>query len=533
MNFVKWQAISRRDPISRKTANPKIAAVDRAIAHLKYIQHRPGPEREKGGRALFDESGDRVDPKAFRKMIREMGAKNVVIHKYTLSPEVAPADKMAYTREVMEQISREKGQDLQWVAAAHGNTAHPHIHVIVLGKDKNGGDVRFNMSDHDKMREFGDRYMERCHPVEFEIARRERERKELEREHVREQERAQKAQERAEAREISMRDGIELPWMHKKVVRELLEPYAEWREKKDQEIAERGAKEDKPRFQDSIEAAGETWTRDNSLEELDRLNRHLWGHKEDWIERDDYKKLVSWIKEKEELSKLGREEKDTTSQTESRSKDAKDASPKPKDSFEWKGETYSKEDSYEKLSGLSRQLSAEKDKANRLPIDDYQNLQGWIEDRDRQRFSGFVANHLEEAKQQWGREGAKETMPDNFRYVDPVQAQFMRNPVVGLFMSGASLARTVVSWVDLRDNRDRLAEAGDSLEAHKLDKQEEYLKRETPEARERDEAVIDKLDRAIDDNKEAREKRDDERKRNKQDKDREEDPFMYDPWGRY
>jgi hypothetical protein len=71
------------------------------------------------------------------------------------------------------------------------------------------------------------------------------------------------------------------------------------------------------------------------------------------------------------------------------------------------------------------------------------------------------------------------------------------------------------------------------LEAHKLDKHEEYLKRESPEGRSRDEAVIEKLDRAIDENKEARAQRDKERKRKRQERDLGEDPFLFDPWGRY
>jgi hypothetical protein len=529
VNFVKWQAISRKDPSSRKMPNPSLAAVQRAVGNLKYIQHRPGPDRGEGGRDLFNEEEDRVDPKAFRKKIRELGKSNVVVHKYTLSPEVAPADKRGYTREVMENIAREKGQDLQWVATAHGNTAHPHIHVIVLGKDKNGKDVRFEMEDHDKMRTFGDRYIERCHPVEFGIAARKREREEAERRHIREQEREQKIKERGDAREIRIRDGLELPWMHKKIVREMLEPYAEWKEKQELPAAERADTEVKPRFQDSIEAAGETWTKDNTLAELDELNKHLWKNYPDRIELDQYKKLVAWIKEKENLEKLGRPEKDDKGAADL--KDDKETSEKPQDRFDWKGETYSKDDTYEKLSGLSKSLRGTSGKENRLPIDDYQNLQGWIEDRDRQRFSGYVNNHLEEVKTQWGKEGAKEMSPQ--RWVDPVQMQIMSNPVVGLFMNVASIARTLVGMVDLRDHRDRLQEAGDSLEASRLDKHEDYLKHDKPEAREADAAVIDKLDRAIDDNKEVRAERDKNAKRKKQEREREEDPFLYDPWGRY
>ena len=74
-----------------------------------------------------------------------------------------------------------------------------------------------------------------------------------------------------------------------------------------------------------------------------------------------------------------------------------------------------------------------------------------------------------------GQRGA-DAVQHGTRYVDPVQAQVMRNPVIGVFLTGANLANTVVSWIDLRDNRDRLKEAGDALEDAKAEKHDDYLK---------------------------------------------------------
>jgi len=54
---------------------------------------------------------------------------------------VTPEDKIGYTREVMKNLSRHKGSDLEWFAVAHDNTDHHHIHVVVLGKDRNGIEV--------------------------------------------------------------------------------------------------------------------------------------------------------------------------------------------------------------------------------------------------------------------------------------------------------------------------------------------------------------------------------------------------------
>jgi type IV secretory pathway VirD2 relaxase len=80
----------------------------------------------------------------------------------------------------MKKLGSEKGLDLQWMAVEHNNTDHHHIHVVILGKDKNGTDVRIDKKDYDKIKDYGDRYLERVHPLELERARTERERKEKE-----------------------------------------------------------------------------------------------------------------------------------------------------------------------------------------------------------------------------------------------------------------------------------------------------------------------------------------------------------------
>ena len=140
---------------------------------------------------------------------------------------------------------------------------------------------------------------------------------------------------------------------------------------------------------------------------------------------------------------------------------------------------------------------------------------------------------MAQAKQQHTRDQEANNSPAAGRWVDPVQQQVMANPVVGLFMTGASVVNTVVSWIDLRDNRDRLKETGDELEAAKRDKHQDYLQHDKPEDRKRDKEVIDKLDQAIDDNKEAKKKRAEEKKRQDEEREKKHDPFRFDPWGQY
>jgi len=225
---VKHRYIAGRGPKS----GGKVVSIGKALAHLKYIQNRPGLDRKKGGRELFDERDD-VDGKEFRDAIKALGGNRVVVHKLVLAPEINVADKKAFTREVMENLCRDKGLDLVWIATDHSNTDHHHLHVMILGKDRNGTDVRIDMKDIERTKEYGDRYLDRWHPRELERSKRER--AEKERERLGERERSQEVAKEV-AKEVTKEPAklerpdnvIQLPWMHKKIVREQIEPYRDW-----------------------------------------------------------------------------------------------------------------------------------------------------------------------------------------------------------------------------------------------------------------------------------------------------------------
>jgi hypothetical protein len=156
--------------MSLKTARG--LAIGTALGHVKYIQHRPGKDLEKGGREIFTDLEDSAEGKELRDIIRDYEGRDVVLHKLTLSPEVSPNEPKEFTREVMQQLGSQKGLDLEWWAVTHNNTDHRHVHVVVLSKDRNGRNVRFDKRDYDRLKEFGDRYLERtqysdCRVAEF------------------------------------------------------------------------------------------------------------------------------------------------------------------------------------------------------------------------------------------------------------------------------------------------------------------------------------------------------------------------------
>lgn len=379
-------------------------AIGTALGHVKYIQHRPGKDLEQGGRDVFTDTEDSVDAKELRDIVREYEGRGVVIHKLTLSPEVSPNDPKEFTREVMHQLGSEKALDLQYWAVTHDNTDHRHVHVVVLSKDKNGRLVKFDKRDYDLIKEFGDRYLERTQYSDCRIAELARQEKQRERNKERQQQFEKERQER-------IRNGEELPWLHKKIVREQLEPYQQWN---------------------------------------------------------------------------------------------KDVPRDPKDSFEYLGERFSKDDGYERLAGLRRHLHENTDKSLRLPKEDYKRLANWIEQKDRARFSGEIDRQLTSAKaSQTARDEARNSPAAN-RYVSPLQQEMMRNPIMGLFLTEAAIAAEIVRMIPLTDQRDRLKENRDDLEDAKRDVEAKQRTRGNSDHKAADEEIIEKIDDAIEDNKNTR-----------------------------
>jgi hypothetical protein len=392
----------QRGGVSLKAARG--LAIGTALGHVKYIQHRPGKDLEQGGRDVFTDTEDSVDAKELRDIVREYEGRGVVIHKLTLSPEVSPNDPKEFTREVMHQLGSEKALDLQYWAVTHDNTDHRHVHVVVLSKDKNGRLVKFDKRDYDLIKEFGDRYLERTQYSDCRIAELARQEKQRERNKERQQQFEKERQER-------IRNGEELPWMHKKIVREQLEPYQQWNK-------------DEPRD--------------------------------------------------------------------------------PKDFFEYLGERFSKDDGYERLAGLRRHLHENTDKSLRLPKEDYKRLANWIEQKDRARFSGEIDRQLTSAKaSQTARDEARNSPAAN-RYVSPLQQEMMRNPIMGLFLTEAAIAAEIVRMIPLTDQRDRLKENRDDLEDAKRDVEAKQRTRSNPDHKAADEEIIERIDDAIEDNKNTR-----------------------------
>ncbi|MHC2333459.1 relaxase/mobilization nuclease RlxS [Bradyrhizobium sp. USDA 4454] len=107
-------------------------------AHLRYVQ-RDGVTRAGEPGELYDAGNDRADGKAFTE--RSAGDRHQF--RFIVAPEDSAelSDLRPFVRDLMHQMEQDLGTRLDWVAADHFNTGHPHTHVVARGKDDEGNDL--------------------------------------------------------------------------------------------------------------------------------------------------------------------------------------------------------------------------------------------------------------------------------------------------------------------------------------------------------------------------------------------------------
>jgi type IV secretory pathway VirD2 relaxase len=111
-----------------------------ATDHLRYIQ-RDGVTRESERGALYSADQDRTDGKAF--MARAEDEKDKRQFRFIVSAEDAAEydDLKPFVRRLMARMEEDLGTKLDWVAADHYNTGHPHTHIVVRGRNDRGHDL--------------------------------------------------------------------------------------------------------------------------------------------------------------------------------------------------------------------------------------------------------------------------------------------------------------------------------------------------------------------------------------------------------
>lgn len=284
--------------------------VGKMSAHVDYIRHRAGPDRGGGeGRPIFDASlreniGSDEVKKCFREVLEDSNQRSpLVAHKLILSPGLNAVDLQDYTREIMDKLGSEKGLDLTWYAVKHENTENNHAHVVVLGLDKNGVEVSFGRRDLDRIRDLGDRYIEREHQLERYLQR-ETDRVLLSRDNsydrqgdlefqklvgdvYRRREEIEPARESDNRVDSSSNSGSGTdPVTNKK------RKYIEWSQEK--------AVEKLP-ADEKIVANGKTYSRFSSSEDLEKLDEYLKEDYSHYLPKEQYGMLGTWRTTKEKF----------------------------------------------------------------------------------------------------------------------------------------------------------------------------------------------------------------------------------------
>jgi hypothetical protein len=252
----------------------------RAIAHVRYIQYRDGEDKDRTapGRPFFDKERDEVLGLELKRQLEDWDGHGVAMHKIMLSPSINGVDLKEYTREVMEELSSQKGQELDWKAVEHKNTDHHHVHVCIMGKDLEGHDVRINLKDLRSLEESGNRYLEREHFYDRFLDRQ---------------------IDRMLERDDYQREGNDFfkqlfynPERFKQIDDERQEasariiPSENWdREQAIRELPDR----------EKIFANEQVYTKFNTREELLELNNYIRADKENYIQPDKYDQMWTWI----------------------------------------------------------------------------------------------------------------------------------------------------------------------------------------------------------------------------------------------
>lgn len=107
----------------------------KVTAHLKYIE-RDGVARDGAKGRLYSTFSDDADGAAF---VERQGGDR---HQFRLIVSAEDGaefeDLRPFTRDLMAQLERDLGTTLDWVAADHHDTGHPHTHIVIRGRCEDG-----------------------------------------------------------------------------------------------------------------------------------------------------------------------------------------------------------------------------------------------------------------------------------------------------------------------------------------------------------------------------------------------------------
>lgn len=110
-------------------------------AHGRYLARESAIEAN-AGTPGFNREQDGID--AVRELERWQSSGDQRLWKVILSPEFGDRiDLRRLARDLAEQMAVDLGTDLEWIAVAHHNTEHPHVHMVLRGVRSDGQQLHF------------------------------------------------------------------------------------------------------------------------------------------------------------------------------------------------------------------------------------------------------------------------------------------------------------------------------------------------------------------------------------------------------
>ena len=112
-------------------------------AHGRYLARESATFESDAKPVGFSRESDGVDIAGRLQSWQAAGDQQ--FWKLIVSPEFGDrADLSRLTRELIKQMEMDLGTDLEWVAAEHRNTEHPHVHVVIRGVRDSGEVLRLS-----------------------------------------------------------------------------------------------------------------------------------------------------------------------------------------------------------------------------------------------------------------------------------------------------------------------------------------------------------------------------------------------------
>ena len=112
-------------------------------AHGRYVARERASQEGDPKAVGFDGHGESID--IARRLEGWQKAGDERLWKLIVSPEFGDrADLKRLTRDLVSRMERDLGTPLEWVAAAHYNTEHPHVHVALRGISPEGRPLRLS-----------------------------------------------------------------------------------------------------------------------------------------------------------------------------------------------------------------------------------------------------------------------------------------------------------------------------------------------------------------------------------------------------